>query len=251
MRMAWPEFWRPRLLRPPPARLARSSDLTLALDPGLPAPPLAGLAQPHLSSCVCPVRRLQSTSSCKPASSPRPPSSSRRRSACRCSSRRRCASTCSSPSSTSPRRWRRCCWASSSASRATSSCSRPSASRRASVRVPASHPPTLPHTHAHTRARAVTPPLRRLHVQDQDALHPHPDALLALPLLALPPCPPSSPSPICDGCDARCWRDSEGRNSSSSLPPLSLINIDSLRVRLRVLVGNGAAQTSGRYIDIE
>ena len=31
-------------------------------------------------------------------------------------------------------------------------------------------------------------------------------------------------------------------------PPLSL-NIDSLRVRLRVLVGNGAAQTSGRYID--
>ena len=60
---------------------------------------------------------------------------------------------------------------------------------------------------------------------------------------------PSSPSPICEGCDARCWRDTEGRNSSSSLPPLSL-KIDSLRVRLRVFVGNGAAQTSGRYIDL-
>ena len=45
-----------------------------------------------------------------------------------------------------------------------------------------------------------------------------------------------------------CWRDTEGRNSSSSLPPLSL-KIDSLRVRLRVLVGNGGGQTSGRYID--
>ena len=145
----------------PPARLARSSDLTLALDPGLPAPPLAGLAQPHLSSCVCPVRRLQSTSSCKPASSPRPPSSSRRRSACRCSSRRRCASTCSSPSSTSPRRWRRCCWAStfvlgfacnvvvlSAIGVSPRFCSR--------ARLPPSHPPT--HARTHTRARSDPPP---------------------------------------------------------------------------------------------